>query len=480
MVLFEETCSSAPIQRDRFRSTWGRGAVASMSAATCRFTSAPSTTMLPLHAPEGNPLRANTAKEMFMSPLTARQRAESRIRTALATLLLFSSGATPLMAASTVTCADFTAGPNSRAGESPVAIALGDFKADGHVDLVVANSTSSVTTVIGDGRGNFTTGYTTDFGFTAQPTALATAEFNGDKYLDLVVAHLSANEFGTGVFTLLSFGNGKFAAAVHHATPGVPQAIGVGDFDGNGKTDIAVASHLLAQPGNVSILLANGGAAFAPAVSYAVGHWPAALAIGDWNGDQKPDLAVGNSDSSTVSILTGNGDGTFALPVNHEVDSRPTSIATADVNRDGRTDLVVGNVVAQTVSVLMGNDSGGFSPAVAYNAGAPLRSVNVGDFNADGKLDIAAAANSDSGGGIIVLPGNGDGSFGPPCDYRSAGNPGPLDLAIGDFNVDGRPDIATTNFISHDVGVFLNAPAAAVESDRPRRFRRLRGGNRQE
>src|SRR6516164_340033 len=121
-----------------------------------------------------------------------------------------------------------------------------------------------------------------------------------------------------------------------------PQSVAVGDFNGDGKPDLAVVN---SYSNNVSVLLGNGDGTFQPAVSYGTGSGtgPAFVAVGDFNHDGKLDLAVANSNSSNVSVLLGNGDGTFQTAVNYDVGGAPTSIAVGDFNHDGKLDLAVAN-----------------------------------------------------------------------------------------------------------------------------------------
>ncbi|MFZ0817532.1 MAG: VCBS repeat-containing protein, partial [Candidatus Sulfotelmatobacter sp.] len=172
-----------------------------------------------------------------------------------------------------------------------------------------------------------------------------------------------------------------------------PTAVAVGDFNGDGKLDLAVSDNCPASgcgsnpSSTVSILLGNGDGTFQPPVSYAVGDIPAGVVVGDFNGDGKLDLAVLTSDF--VAILLGNGDGTFQAAVDYGTPGRSSSVAVGDFNGDGKPDLVVTNGLNSTVSVFLNSGAGTFPTRQDFATGFGPTSVAVGDFNGDGKLDLA-------------------------------------------------------------------------------------------
>jgi hypothetical protein len=218
-----------------------------------------------------------------------------------------------------------------------------------------------------------------------------------------------------------------------------PVSVAVGDFDGDGHPDLAVANY--AYAGTVSVLRNKGNGTFRTPVSYAAGHYPTSVAVGDFNGDGHPDLAVADGDyDGTVSILRNNGDGTFAAPLIYGVGCcYASSVAVGDFNGDGRPDLAVTNDTDDgRLRILLGNGDGTFRNAGGYLAGIGPTFVTAADFDGNGHLDLAIASAEE----ILVLRGNGSGAFGPPSDYYYKGGHGASTLAVADLDGDGHPDLA--------------------------------------
>jgi YVTN family beta-propeller protein len=340
-------------------------------------------------------------------------------------------------------------------GSLPIAVATGDFNQDGKLDLAVANlNDSTVSVLLGNGDGTFQSQsvYATGSG----PTWIATGDFNQDGKLDLAVANLNDST----VSILLGNGDGTFQSQSVYATGSGPDSIATADLNGDGKLDLVVAN---ANDTTVSVLLGNGDGTFQPQSTLSTGRSPVSVVAGDFNGDGILDLAVTNLDG--VLILLGNGDGSFQGQSTFPAGESPHSVITADFNGDGRLDLAVTNAVssAGTVSILLGNGDGTFQSPVAYTAGADTLGVSAGDFNGDGKLDLAVT--NDSASTISVLLGNGDGSFQSQLVFSATS--GADGIATGDFNGDGRLDLAVTDSSStksHSVSVLLQSPTAALDT----------------
>lgn len=242
----------------------------------------------------------------------------------------------------------------------------------------------------------------------------------------------------------------SFAQAKTFAVGSIPRAVAVGDFNRDGKLDIAVVNF---NSNNVSVLLGNGDGTFRSSMNFAVNMNPLALTIGDFNGDGNEDLAVaGGFTSGEVSILLGSGTGVFGPAKNYPAGADAQAVAAGDFNKDGKLDLVVANFSTNSVSLLLGNGDGSFQAPKRFTVGANPRSVAVGDFNGDGNLDVATA--NDSGNSVSVLLGHGDGSFGTAQDFPVGRQP--FSLAVGDFNGDGKLDLAVANLSTNNVSILLN------------------------
>ena len=365
-------------------------------------------------------------------------------------------------------------------GRNPSFVAAGDFNGDGKLDLAVTNGNDgTVSILLSNGDGTFTPAPGSPFivnrnpfptlcigGCGSIPIAIAIGDFNGDGKLDLAIANvpindgckLSAGIFGNvcaAVAILLGNGDGSFQGSNNFDTGGnLPTSVAVGDFNGDGKLDVAVTN---LNSSNVSILLGDGsGKGFNNAQNspIGVGSHPVWVSSADLNGDGKPDLVVANADDGTVSVLLSNGDGTFrgAPGSPMAVGLRPVAIAVADFNADGMADLAVTDLTNSTVYSLLGNGDGTFHSALTFGVGGQPTSVAVGDFNNDGYLDLAVVNHLSNT--VSILKGNGTGSF--ALSKNVPVGVAPQSVALGNFNSDNELDFAVTNLSSNTVSILVN------------------------
>ena len=346
---------------------------------------------------------------------------------------------------------NFQPAVNYPVGADPVAIVTADFNHDGHLDLAVLNSNpnksgvgGSISILMGVGDGTFVAGATYAVGFI--PTALAAGDFDGDGNLDLAVVISNPNlQFGAGFVTILmGSANGTFTAQSNYAVGITPSSIAVGDFNGDGRLDLAVGSPINGVSFNpqseISILMNTGSGNFSAGSSFAIGPLqsvPTSIAVADFNNDGSLDLAIALNGTNLAVICQGNGDGTFAIESTPVVGNNPIWLAAADFNGDGNMDIIVANNSDDTVQVLLGNGDETFKNGATYPTGLQPTNLVLADLNGDGKPDAAVVNNADSN--VQVLLGQGDGTF-RAGSYSVA--PNAVSIATGDFNRDGIPDLA--------------------------------------
>lgn len=319
-------------------------------------------------------------------------------------------------------------------------IATGDWNGDGKADLAVGGDGLRV--LLGDGAGGFEV--TAIYGIhDTLVGSVAVADWNGDGRSDIGVPAPTFDAFDV----YLGRGGGTFQAGANQSvgaagTPSHPAAITTGDWNSDGKIDLATADYSVA--GTVTVLLGNGNGTFRSATQYAVGVYPADIVAGDWNGDGVADLAVSNSYSSTISVLIGKGDGAFGTAVAYPCMSWPASLVTADFNGDGKADLAAAS--SNGITVLLGKGDGTFQNGTSFDLGDAFGNVLdglvTGDWNHDGRIDIAVSRYYS--GNIEVRLGTGTGVFLLPRSYWAG--TATRSLTTGDWNGDGNGDLASVNW----------------------------------
>jgi hypothetical protein len=382
-----------------------------------------------------------------------------------------------------ITSTDYSPKQDYTSGANPIAVAIGDLDGDGRADLAVANFGAATVSVYRNtatggsiDAGSFAN--KVDFATGTNPYAIAIGDLDRDGKPELVVA----NE-GAGTLSVLrntgtngSITTGSFATKVDYNTGFNPRSLAIGDLDGDGKPDMAVAnagSTTLSVFRNVSATGVINNGSFAPKVDFASGSAPVSVAIGDLDGDGRSELVVTNQGSNTVSVFRNTsasgsiGAGSFAAKVDFTTGAAPISVAMGDLDGDGKADLAVANsgAASNTVSVLRNTttvgsiSTGSFAPKVDFATGTQPIWVAIGDVTGDGKPDLAVANRSSATVSLFRNTAtNGSitsGSFDPKQDFST--NSILLAVALGDLDGDAKPDLVAANNNAATISVFRNA-----------------------
>lgn len=316
------------------------------------------------------------------------------------------------------------------AGWSNTPAVVGDFNGDGLADIIVADDNFSFAYLKGYGDGTFrasrdyyaaTNAYSWTYG-------IATGDFNGDGHPDFVIGNIcSSCSTPMGVTVFLSNPDGSLQPGMNFGSTSNFGYVAVADFNGDNKLDIAATDN---STGLVQIFNGDGTGNFTPGSTFntdLASNSPYGLVVGDFNKDGHPDLAIANSSGGDIAILLNDGSGNFPTPVPFTLNAAvEQGLAVADINGDGNLDLVLPyyNVSSPAaVAVLLGNGDGTFQPEqdIALPAGTGgAQAVALADLNGDGKLDMAVTLNGGGGLDIAIALGNGDGTFQTPTVLASS------------------------------------------------------------
>jgi hypothetical protein len=277
------------------------------------------------------------------------------------------------------------------------------------------------------------------------PWEAAVGDFNNDGKLDVATANYgddtvsvipgnSDGTFGNAIVTDTGFSNNHYG----------PHSVAVGNFNNDGNLDLAVADFLY---GRISILLGKGDGTFDEGQVFLYGspqiNSASSVIVADFNGDGDQDLAVADYHDNCVSVLLGHGDGTFGVKAEYAAGTNAEAVTTADFNHDNKADLAVANWGAGTVSVLLGIGDGTFATAVDSTVGSGPHGIATGDFNGDGWADLAVANWSSNS--VSVLLNDGTGAFPPVAATVPSVGSVPSSVAIGDYDGDGHQDVAVAD-----------------------------------
>ena len=345
-------------------------------------------------------------------------------------------------------------------GTHPDIVSVADVNKDGNFDILVANGGSgNVSVYLGDGKGGFSQPNGSPFSAGQNPTDLATGDFNGDGNLDVAIANHGVKL----VAVLLGNGKGQFSFAAGspfsvESNPH-PHGIAVADFNGDRKLDIAIDSW---AENKVLVMFGNSDGTFqTPGTKFDVGKMPyQRLRTADVNGDGNPDIVTSNFEAASVSVLFGDGRGNFTRK-DFPVPPNPFGIAIADLNGDHHLDIAIAHYSGQGtdrskngLSVLFGDGSGNFSLAKGspFSVGHYPGTLAAGDLNGDGIADIVVPNYEDGTLTIYLCGRNGI----TPAGYSPirVGHT-PHGVAVADLNHDGKGDIVVAEENDNDVLVLL-------------------------
>ncbi len=366
-------------------------------------------------------------------------------------------------------------------GGNPYTVTAGDIDGDGKPDLVTANRTTNDVSVLRNTGtpGSFSFAAKLDFATGTGPTSVAIGDIDGDGKPDLAVANTNNNTGGPSTVSILrntsSAGAVSFDAQATFAVGANPRSVVLGDFDGDGKLDLVVANSETssANPTLTISVLRNtstaGAVSFAAEQTFDVGSKPSAVAVGDLDGDGKLDIAVANSDHisnvnvvpDTISVLRNTGSVgaiSFDNQVTFATGVIPAAIAIGDIDGDGKPEMVVGNTNENYLSIFRNTGSPGviaFDPKQDFATGGGAKPIALADLNGDGKLDIAVTSSNEAKVSVFLnTSAIGTISLGTRGDQSVGQNP--FSLAIADLDGDAKPDVVTANLTDNTLSLRAN------------------------
>ncbi|MBI1822673.1 MAG: VCBS repeat-containing protein [Nitrospirae bacterium] len=335
-------------------------------------------------------------------------------------------------------------------GLNPNFLLTADLNRDGLPDLITSNTNSNnISVLLGKQDGSFKEHVMFPVG--KRPRGIAIGDFNGDKIPDIAVSNNETDD----LTILIGKGDGTFIEGEPiKLDQRSPLFVSAGDFNQDGRVDLLILSRF----DHLILYLGNGDGTFKFYKTFNADDTPTALVMGDFNRDQKTDLAVTNNGpmKSGLEIFLGDGQGNFTPGFKYEAKNyRPLALTVTDLNNDGIPDLMTVDAIHHNVTLFIGNGDGSFKAMEPMSGDSEPISILTDDFNRDHMMDIAFINYASST--LAMYYGNGNGTFKmPPARYQT--KRGPFSMVKGDFNHDGTTDLAIANHGDSSVTIFLGKP----------------------
>jgi hypothetical protein len=345
---------------------------------------------------------------------------------------------------------NYPGGASLPVGSYPITMTSGDFDGDGRADTAVANRENTAISVITN-PADAEMSVSQTIPLSAWPHDLESADLNGDGYRDLIVI-LRPGTYGqwaSSVAVFFNQGQAQFASPVTFSVGNAAASLDLGDIDGDGDLDLAVAN---GRDSDISIFRNNGAGGFSDRVDLSVRYPPNDISFGDADKDGDLDLVAGTESSTNATLFFNGGTGTFGVGRLLNLGfNQPRSMKFADPDEDGDNDLLTRDVLGNRIGLLLNDGTGSYSGPTFFPTSPRPSDLEVTDMNLDGNLDVVLACDSDA---ISVLLGDGAGQFAAPLNYH-AGD-GCNTLSVQDFDLDGDTDIATALYREHRVAFLKN------------------------
>ncbi|CAF1358358.1 unnamed protein product [Rotaria sp. Silwood1] len=346
----------------------------------------------------------------------------------------------------------YSTGSNSH----PCVVSFGNFNHDNYLDIAVINSANNTVGIFsGIGGGRFTSVALYSGQSTSHPQFLVTGDFNLNNLTNFIIADTGVNS----ITVVEQFSGGGYAFTYTHSmgANSKPYALAMGNFDNDNKPDVVVANS-----GTNSIVVLRSYSNFLSANQnkYSTGTlwFPNCLAVGDFNNDQILDIIVAGSFSNYIIFFFGYGDGDFIYQEAISLEGlsvTPYLVVVNDLNNDGNTDLVVTTYDNNQILIYLGRGNGDFYKKFIYatEVSSFPTSIILHDLNQDNIVDIVTANANDNT--ISVLLGHGDGTFANATNYSTGNSTSPIYATVGDFNNDGLVDLISANYDTDSLTIYF-------------------------